>query len=184
MLTVITGGMFAEKSTELLRRGRRLKRAGKKVGYFKPHFDNRYSEDELVTHDNDRVPAISIDSPILLNEYHTDFDVFLIDEIQFFQGIAILSIEFLLEKGKTVIVAGLDMDFEGKPFKLTSRLMSMAEEVVKLHAVCADCGDDSWVSYKEPNGQRIQLGTDEYKPLCRPCFYYRKEKEINNHDIF
>lgn len=70
-------------------------------------------------------------------------------------------------------MAGLDLDAGAKTFVVTAILMSMAEEVVKLHAVCSSCGSDAWVSYKEPNGKRIQLGTDEYTPLCRKCFYQK-----------
>ncbi|MCY8256426.1 thymidine kinase [Bacillus spizizenii] len=176
MLTVITGGMFAEKSTELQRRGRRLERAGKKVGYFKPDFDTRYSENELVTHDGEKVPAINVPTfvpEILMSDEFKEFDVFLIDEIQFFGGDVVPVIVQLLEEGKVVIVAGLDLDAGAKTFVVTAILMSMAEEVVKLHAVCSSCGSDAWVSYKEPNGKRIQLGTDEYTPLCRKCFYQK-----------
>lgn len=179
MLTVICGGMFSEKSTELQRRGRRLKRAGKKVGFFKPDFDDRYSFDELVTHNGERVPAINIPTkaPIqITSREFFEFDVFLIDEIQFFHSTIILAIDTLLLAGKTVIVAGLDLDFQGHPFFTTASLMAMAEDVTKLKAVCDDCGNDSWVSYKEPNGQRIQLGTEEYKPLCRKCFQTKKQQ--------
>jgi thymidine kinase len=179
MLTVITGGMFAEKSTELQRRGRRLERAGKKVGYFKPEFDDRYSKDELVTHNGERVPAINIKTTapvqITSREYFENFDVFCIDEVQFFNSHIITAIDVLLKNGKTVIVAGLDLDFEAKPFFLTASLMAVAEDVLKLKAVCVSCGSDSWVSYKVPNGQRIQLGTDEYKPMCRKCFNNMKQ---------
>lgn len=181
MLTVVCGGMFSEKSTELQRRGKRLKRAGKKVAYFKPDFDNRYSEDEIVTHDGQKVPSINIptNSPVLLTErQYFEYDVFLIDEVQFFHSTVITAIEVLLKNGKTVIVAGLDMDFSGKPFFVTASLMAVAEEVLKLKAVCYSCGHDSWVSFKEPNGLRIELGSDEYKPMCRSCFNKLKEKDV------
>lgn len=171
--------MFSEKSTELLRRGKRLERAGKKVGYFKPEFDNRYSDDEIVTHDGTSVPSINIptDSPILLTErQYFEYDVFLIDEIQFFHSRVLTAIEVLLKNGKTVIVAGLDMDYSAAPFYVTTALMAKAEEVLKLKAICSSCGSDAWVSYKEPNGKRIELGTDEYKPLCRKCFTEKTKK--------
>lgn len=174
MLTVITGGMFAEKSTELLRRGRRLKRAGKEVGYFKPAFDNRYSEHEIVTHNGERVPAYSLDQAITMKSFEWIVDVFLIDEVQFFDKSIHSAIDYLLEQGKTVIVAGLDMDYQGHSFVITAALMAIAEDVVKLKAVCAECGSDAWVSFKEDNGQRLQLGTDEYTPLCRKCFNIRR----------
>ncbi|MHC5291100.1 Thymidine kinase [Bacillus licheniformis] len=179
MLTVITGGMFAEKSTELQRRGRRLERAGKKVGYFKPDFDDRYSVDEIVTHDGNKVPAINIpqNASLLITSrrYVDNYDVFCIDEVQFFNLNFVTAVETLLIKGKTVIVAGLDMDYKGHVFIKVASLMAMAEEVVKLHAVCASCGNDAWVSYRESDGHRLQLGTDEYTPLCRKCFYNKTQ---------
>jgi thymidine kinase len=177
MLTVIAGGMFSEKTTELQRRGKRLTRAGKKVIYFKPDFDNRYSENEIVSHDGKRVPAYNlptVEPHMLFNEEYKQYEVILIDEIQFFPSVIVTIIEILLKQGKTVIVAGLDLDFEAKPFTVTSQLMAIAEDVVKLKAVCSECGTDSWVSYKEPNGKRIELGTNEYKPLCRTCFYNKQ----------
>lgn len=180
MLTVIAGGMFSEKTTELLRRGRRLQRAGKKVGYFKPDFDDRYGNDKIVSHDGDSVKAINLrtDLPIHLHKLATEFDIILLDEIQFYSSEVIGVIKGLLLEGKSVIVAGLDMDFEAEPFIITANLMAMAEDVVKLKAVCSECGNDSWVSYKEPNGKRIELGTNEYKPLCRKCF--EEKKTIKN----
>jgi len=184
-LTVIAGGMFAEKTTELQRRGRRLKRAGKRVAYFKPEMDTRYSANEIVSHDGAKVDAISIkeNTPIQIasREYFEEYDVFLIDEVQFFTSYIMTTIETLLRGGKTVIVAGLDLDFKAHPFFTVSALMSIAENVVKLHAVCSECGDDAWVSHKEEGGQRIQLGTDEYTPMCRKCFNNLKKKgTVNN----
>jgi thymidine kinase len=178
MLTVICGGMFAEKTTELQRRGKRLERAGKKVLYVKPNFDTRYSENEIVTHDGAKVQAVNIDSenPYDIYEIADEYDAICIDEVQFFSQDIIKAINALLLRGKKVIVAGLDLDYKGEPFFVTTILMGYAEEVVKLHAVCSSCGADAWVSYKEDNGERIQLGTDEYKPMCRKCF---NEKKMN-----
>lgn len=173
MLTVIAGGMFAEKSTELLRRGKRLHRAGKNVLYIKPKLDTRYSESEIVTHDGTKVEALTIDEnrPHLLLKYdYKDYDVFLIDEVQFFSKDIYHIVSQLASSGKHVIVAGLDMDFMGTPFTNVAYLMAVAEEVVKLKAVCASCGADAWVSHKDFNTKRIQLGTNEYTPMCRKCF--------------
>lgn len=177
MLTVITGGMFAEKSTELQRRGKRLKRAGKRVAYFKPEMDTRYSKDKLVTHDGAEVDAINIahDAPIRITSrnFFDSYDVFLIDEVQFFSSHILTAIDTLLSNGKTVIVAGLDMDYRAKPFFTVASLMIVAEEVVKLHAVCTECGDDAWVTAKKTEypTPRIELGSDDlYYPLCRKCF--------------
>lgn len=175
MLTVIAGGMFAEKSTELQRRGRRLKRAGKKVLYFKPDFDNRYSEDKIVTHDGEVVDALNLSVDAyrpLLNIDFMDTDVVLIDEVQFFGTDIHRDIEIVLSRYPKlqIIVAGLDLDYAGNPFFTTALLMATAEKVIKLNAVCVKCGADSWVSYKVANGKRIELGTDEYKPMCRSCY--------------
>lgn len=171
MLTVIAGGMFAEKSTELQRRGKRLQRAGKRVLFVKPDYDTRYGNDQIVTHDGNSVEAVNISTtfPIELVSLSAEYDVILIDEVQFFSKVIIPTIKGLLLQGKTVIVAGLDLDFKAEPFQITTWLMGYAEEVVKLTAVCTECGDDSWVSHKEDNGKRIELGTSEYKPLCRKC---------------
>jgi thymidine kinase len=173
MLTVIAGGMFSEKSTELQRRGKRLKRAGKKVAYFKPDFDDRYSVDEIVTHDGQKVKCtnIPLENPIevLLNLDH-DTEVVLIDEVQFFSPEIVKAIQMLLDNDVDVIVAGLDLDSEATPFIVTAMLMSIAENVVKLNAVCIECGNDSWVTYNGNKTDRIELGTDEYKPMCRKCY--------------
>lgn len=180
MLTVIAGGMFAEKSTELQRRGKRLERAGKKVGYFKPDFDNRYSEDEIVTHDGRKVAAINIPQEEPRDLLRYEFDVYCIDEVQFFSGEIQPVIKVLLYSGKTIIVSGLDMDFKGEPFGNTAFLMGIAEEVVKLQAVCTDCGENAWISAKKETGQneRVELGSDDlYYPLCRECFYDKKDGE-------
>ncbi|MDR7207625.1 thymidine kinase [Priestia megaterium] len=173
MLTVIAGGMFAEKSTELQRRGKRLTRAGKNVVYFKPEFDNRYSETEIVTHDGQKVKAgnVPTDTPETIFMALPKFtDVILIDEIQFFNAGIIAVINHLLKDGYSVIVAGLDMDSDAKPFDVTATLMALAEEVVKLKAVCSRCGDDAWVTYNDNKINRIELGTDEYTPMCRYCY--------------
>ncbi|MDQ0976675.1 thymidine kinase [Neobacillus niacini] len=173
MLTVITGSMFAEKSTELQRRGRRLERAGKTVAYFKPNFDTRYSENEIVTHNGEKVHAFNIE--VSMPDELLDFmnhDVYLIDEIQFFNHRVVEVIKFLLKKGKTVIVAGLDIDFQANPFIVTASLMAIAEDVVKLKAVCNHCGQDAWVSdRKTSEKERNVLGSsDTYQPLCRKCY--------------
>lgn len=175
MLTVITGGMFAEKSTELQRRGKRLKRAGKVVQYYKPDIDTRYATYSIVTHDGEKVEChnIPVNSLRYLNGINFDgVEAILIDEIQFFNRDFAYDIEQVLLKypNLEVIVSGLDLDSTGKPFETTALLLCMAEKVVKLNAVCAECGSDSWVSYKVPNGKRIELGTDEYYPMCRKCY--------------
>lgn len=178
MLTVIAGSMFSEKTTELQRRGRRLERAGKNVIYYKPKMDNRYSEEEIVTHDGSKVRCFNIsDGDELLRNNYSDVDAILIDEVQFIKFIA-PTIEKLLKRWPdlSVIVAGLDMDFSASPFQPTAMLMAMAEYVIKLQAVCTECGQDAWVSARRGDSKvREVLGSDDlYYPLCRECY---REKE-------
>lgn len=173
--------MFAEKSTALQRHGKRYMLAGKKVVFLKPSIDNRYSEDFIVTHDGNKVEAINIQ---ITNENKVSIpldlfeaDVVCIDEVQFFPDQMITHIEKLIEQGKKVFVAGLDMDRYGKPFGIVPYLMAKADHVTKHHAVCAFCGEDAWVSLEVSNdsSQQVKVGND-YKPACRQCAYERGVK--------
>lgn len=176
-LTVNAGGMFSGKSTELLRQGKRHQLAGRKVIYIKPSIDNRYSENEIVTHDGMRVAALNVNRNSFFhdNPHVQDADVILIDEGQFFDRAALTSINGLLLQGKDVIVSGLDMDRYGQPFGIVMPyLLSVAEEVKKFRAVCFNCGADAWVSKGRNlrDQEQIYLGAEEsYYPLCRTCFY-------------
>lgn len=181
-LTVNTGGMFSGKSTELLRQGQRHLLAGHEVIYVKPDIDNRYSEDEVVTHDGQKVQAIRVQTdgkalpfPKWVRLYRAD--VILIDEVQFFSEGFIDDIQDLLEEGKVVYCSGLDMDYTGRPFEVTAHLMAMADKVNKFNAVCSNCGDDAYVTVKRNDSKyRIELGSqDIYKPVCRQCSYKYKE---------
>ncbi|MCM3639674.1 thymidine kinase [Priestia aryabhattai] len=177
-LEVNVGGMFASKSTALLAQGKRHLLAGHKVLFIKPDIDNRYSEDEIVTHDGEKVEAIKLDTKagimgldkfIKLHEA----DVLLFDEIQFFDLDIVTDIKFFLELGKAIYVSGLDMDYKGEPFNVTAYLMAIADKVNKLQAVCSECGDDSYITAKTSGTDaRVELGSkDIYKPLCRTCNY-------------
>jgi thymidine kinase len=174
-LEVYCGSMFADKSTNLQRQAKRHTMAGRKVVTIKPDIDNRYSEDEMVTHDGIRIPALSIrtDARMTFTHYKAikAADVVLVDEVQFFTGRIIVAINAWLEEGKTVYVAGLDMDKDGLPFGTTSTLMGLAETVHKVQAVCRDCGNDAWVTIQEKETERIHVGNDGYKPVCRKCSY-------------
>lgn len=173
MLTVIMGGMFSEKTTELIRRGRRAKRAGKRVVYIKPAIDTRYSAEKIVSHDGVEVDSIVVgnENPLNVEELHDNYDVICIDEVQFMHE-SVVGILNLLAVDRHVIVAGLDMTYNGSMFTTTTYLAAFAEEVVKLHAVCSDCGDDAWISHRTTESDDlIELGSDqEYRPLCRKCF--------------
>lgn len=184
-LVVNAGGMFASKSTALIAQGRRHLLAGHDVVFIKPDIDNRYSENEIVTHDGQRVEAMKIDkdSGFTFHEMLrlSTADVILIDEVQFFGSWIIKTIKDLLSKGKVVYVSGLDMDYKGEPFQVTMYLMGIAHEVIKYHAVCSDCGDDAYVTAKTSgSNNRIEIGSkDMYKPVCITCYkkYQKQEDE-------
>lgn len=176
-LTVICGPMFAGKTTELLRVGKRYSLAKKNVVYIKPNMDNRYSENDIVTHVGEKVAAISIDinSTVISSMPQViAADVVLIDEIQFFSSITKDSIHHLVKLGKKVYVSGLDLTADEEGFSLVGELMLLADEVRKISAVCSMCGNDAARSYKK-NGDKsakIELGADDmYAAVCKRCYY-------------
>lgn len=186
-LTLIVGGMFSGKSSELQRQGKRHMLRGHNVVFVKPDIDKRYSEDEIVTHDGQKVKAnvIGISDGIEEKIDLEGVDVVLIDEIQFFTHRMIMSIDTLLRKGIRVYCAGLDLDYTGSPFGITPQLMAKAENVIKLHAVCDKCGGDAWVSSRESYVTKtleiIDIGEkDKYFPVCRKCLYEMEEKRCVN----
>jgi thymidine kinase len=183
-LEVYTGGMFAEKSTNLQRQGKRHLLAGRKVIFLKPKLDDRYSEDEVVTHDGQKMKALNVEFWESRGHFGLDFgevedftiwpevqeaDVVCIDEVQFFPNHIINMINTLIYAGKKVYVAGLDMDKTGTPFGPVPYLMATAEHVEKFQAVCSECGEDAWLSVEvnKKEGQ-VNVGND-YKPMCRNC---------------
>ena len=175
-LIVNVGGMFSGKTTALLQQGERYLLAKKKVAYVKPQLDNRYSENCFVTHKGQRVDAINVPTyglPWNLILY----DVILIDEIQFFDKNVVKDIEDFLVEGKTIIVSGLDMDFEGNGFEVVMQLMAQADKIIKHKAVCQECGEDATFSYRTSDSKElVLLGEKEsYIPLCRECFYKKRE---------
>jgi thymidine kinase len=176
-LDLIVGGMFSGKSTELQRQGERHILRGHSVVYVKPQLDNRYSEDEIVTHDGRKVRAINVATDgYFVNQIPVGTDVVLIDEIQFFEPILLEVIDDLLEEGIRVYCAGLDLDFEGNPFGITPLLMAKSDNIRKLHAVCDKCGNDAWVTPRiTREKETVKLGAkDNYFPLCRTCYYKHK----------
>lgn len=182
-LQLIVGGMFAGKSTELKRRGKRYQISGKKVLYVKPKRDTRYSSEMIYTHDGDFVGALVIESiwelqdKIMDGHDLNDVDVVLIDEIQFFDEQATKTVvRWLLREEVIVIASGLDMDRDGRPFGAVPYLMAIAEHVTKLKAVCVDCGKDAWISHGTfESSEQIELGAQEkYVPLCRSCDRIRR----------
>ena len=171
-IEVVCGSMFSGKTEELIRRMRRAQFARQRVEIFKPSIDVRYSEEDVVSHDQKHIQRTPIDSPGSILLLSSDIDVVGIDEAQFFdEGIVDVCNE-LANRGVRVIVAGLDMDYQGKPFGPMPELCAIADDVTKVHAICVKCGNLAYVSHRKvDNDQRVLLGeTTEYEPLCRECY--------------
>ena len=171
-IELICGSMFSGKTEELLRRLRRAKIAGLRVEIFKPSLDTRYDVQQVVSHDQNAIPSspVSGSSSILLMA--SDVDVIGIDEAQFFDEGLISVVEQLADQGVRVIIAGLDMDFQRRPFGPMAELCCIADNVDKIHAICVECGSWANYSYRLVAGdQQIMLGeAQEYSPLCRKCY--------------
>ncbi len=182
-IEVVCGSMFSGKTEELIRRMKRAKFAKQKVEIFKPSIDTRYSDEDVVSHDQNSIHSTPIESSGSLLLLASDIDVVGIDEAQFFDNGLVEVCNELANRGIRVIVAGLDMDFKGIPFGPIPALCAIADEVTKVHAICVRCGALADVSHRLiSNDRRVLLGEkDEYEPLCREC--YQKaisiEKEKN-----
>ncbi len=174
-IEVVCGSMFSGKTEELIRRMRRAQFAKQRVEIFKPSIDVRYSEEDVVSHDQKHIQSTPIDSSASILLLAGDIDVVGIDEAQFFDDGLVDVCNELAYRGVRVIIAGLDMDFRGKPFGPMPALCAIADEVTKVHAICVRCGSLAYVSHRKVAGdRRVLLGeTQEYEPLCREC--YQKE---------
>lgn len=177
-LEVICGPMFAGKSEELIRRIKRLEYAKKKTLVFKPAIDNRYSETEVVSHSNLKTKSIAItESKDILDYIDSTTFAVAVDEVQFLDKELLVIAQKLALKGIRVILAGLDTDFRGEPFPMTGALMTLAEDVTKLTAICVVCGAPATKTQRMINGQParysdpiIKVGAAEaYEPRCRHC---------------
>lgn len=171
-IEVICGSMFSGKTEELIRRMRRAKFARQKVEIYKPVIDTRYSKEDVVSHDHNVISSTPVDSSSAILLFSGDIDVVGIDEAQFFDdGLADVCNQ-LANRGVRVIVAGLDMDYRGKPFGPIPSLLAIADEVTKVHAICVRCGNLAYISHRlVHNDKRVLLGEkDEYEPLCRDCY--------------
>lgn len=180
-IEVISGSMFSGKTEELIRRLRRARFAQQKVEIFKPLIDTRYSKNEVVSHDANAILSTPVESSQTILLLTADVDVVGIDEAQFFDpGIVDVCI-YLANQGIRVIVAGLDMDFKGKPFVPMPQLMAVAEYVSKVHAICMECGNLANFSHRLSEEEKlVVLGEkNEYEPLCRTCFYKKTQKNKN-----
>jgi len=171
-IEVICGSMFSGKTEELIRRLRRAQIARLDVEIFKPKTDIRYDEAAIVSHNQNSIHSTPVDSSSAILLLGSHVQVVGIDEAQFFDDELPNVCNALANKRIRVIVAGLDMDFQGKPFGPMPALMAMAESVTKVHAVCVKCGNQAQYSYRlVPNDAKILLGEMEsYEPRCRNCF--------------
>jgi thymidine kinase len=171
-IEVITGSMFSGKTEELIRRLRRAQFAGLKVEIFKPSLDKRYSETRVVSHDEKSILSTPVDNPSAILLLAGEVDVVAIDEAQFFDLSIIDVCNTLADSGIRVLIAGLDMDFMGKPFGPMPALMSIAEHITKVHAICMRCGNLAQYSFrKSDEAQVVLLGEKNlYEPLCRECY--------------
>ncbi len=178
-IEVVCGSMFSGKTEELIRRLKRAKFAKQKVEIFKPSIDTRYSDVDVVSHDRHSIQSTPVDSSTSIAKLSVGIDVVGIDEAQFLDEGLVDVCNELANRGVRVIVAGLDMDFQGKPFGPMPALCSVADEVTKVHAICVKCGALAYISHRlVANDNRVLLGEQaEYEPLCRECYRKSINKE-------
>lgn len=175
---VICGSMFSGKTEELIRRLKRAQLAHQKVEIFKPSLDVRYSELDVVTHDGESIRSTPVDNSMSILLLSSNSEVIGIDEAQFFDQNLVAVCNELAERGVRVIVAGLDMDYKGKPFGPMPALCAISDEVTKVHAICMRCGALAYVSHRKvADDHQVMLGeVNEYEPLCRECYLAESRK--------
>lgn len=178
-IEVICGSMFSGKTEELIRRIKRVKLANQSVLVFKHELDSRYDNSKVVSHNQTYQEAIPVKSSIAILNYIKQYglenvvEVIAIDEAQFFDRVIVPVVSDLSDLGKRIIIAGLDLDSNRKPFGAMGDLLSLAEEVTKLHAICVKCGKLATYTYYTPNNYKdtIKVGTaDLYEARCRECY--------------
>jgi thymidine kinase len=175
-IEVIAGSMFSGKTEELIRRLKRAKIAKQKVEIFKPAIDIRFSQTEVVSHDENSIHSTPVENSANILLLTGNVNVIGIDEAQFFDKGLVEVATKLANMGIRVIVAGLDMDFKGKPFGPIPDLMAVADHITKVHAICVKCGNIAQFSHRLSEKEQVVLlgEKDVYEPLCRGCF-----REIN-----
>ena len=172
-IEVIAGSMFSGKSEELIRRLRRAQIARQKVQIFKPLVDNRFSDDQIVSHSDMRIASVGVrTSTDLVGQVEDDTDVVGIDEGQFFDLDLPAACNALANQGKRVIVAGLDQDYLGRPFEPMPQLLAIAEYITKTLAICVVCGNPaSYTQRLVASSDRVLVGASGlYEARCRRCF--------------
>lgn len=179
-IEVICGSMFSGKTEELIRRLKRARIANLKVEIFKPTIDVRYDEVKIVSHDENEIHSTPIDNSQKILFFAQGVDVIGIDEAQFFDMEITRVCQILAHKGVRVIVAGLDMDYLGKPFGQMPNLLAIADYITKLHAICVKCGNMASFSHRisSQSGQVLLGEKDVYQPLCRLHYF-----EANNNEF-
>ncbi|MBR5688959.1 MAG: thymidine kinase [Prevotella sp.] len=171
-IEVVCGSMFSGKTEELIRRMKRAKFAKQRVEIFKPALDTRYSDNDVVSHDQNAIPSTPVETSSSILLLSSDIEVVGIDEAQFLDMGVVDVCNELANRGVRVIVAGLDMDFRGVPFGPMPALCAIADDVTKVHAICVRCGNLAYVSHRlVHNEKQVLLGEKmEYEPLCRECY--------------
>ncbi len=181
-IEVVCGPMFSGKSEELIRRVRRAQIGRLKVQSFKPGIDDRYSKNDIVSHSAQTVTATPVeDSVELLSRVFDSTRVVAIDEVQFFDANIVKIVAKLARRGVRVICAGLDQDYKGEPFGPIPELLAIADEVMKVHAVCTVCGSPASKTYRKnaKNRDQVLVGeTDQYEARCRAHFDYFDDEDL------
>ena len=178
-IEVVTGSMFSGKTEELIRRLKRAKFARQTVEIYKPIIDVRFSEEEVVSHDENSIRSSPVENSSNILLLSGDAEVIGIDEAQFFDRGLVEVVMKLANLGIRVIVAGLDMDFKGIPFGPMPGLMAIADHVTKVHAICVRCGSIAQFSHRKSEQEQVVLlgEKEQYEPLCRTCFLNATEKQ-------
>lgn len=171
-IEVICGSMFSGKTEELIRRIKKVELADEKYIIFRPKIDSRNPENKIISHAKNEISASIVSSPKEILDLSVNYSVIGIDEAQFFDQSIVDVCNLLANKGHRLIIAGLDMDFEGNPFGPMPNLMACAEDVMKVHAVCMETGNPAGYSYRKDNSDDLVLIGEkkEYKPLSREAF--------------
>lgn len=182
-LILHTGSMFSGKTSSLEREVKRFRIAGYNTLVLKPTLDTRFIHSAITSHDNTSLEAVVVEDidDVVEAAAREKADVLAIDEVQFLgddAGSILSAFDTLLDEGKTVVCAGLDMDYEAHPFEIVKEIMAVADYVEKHHAVCAHCGSDAWVSHRTTKeSDRVVIGaTEKYEPLCRACYKRLKNR--------
>jgi thymidine kinase len=171
-IEVICGSMFSGKTEELIRRIKKVELANEKYIIFRPKIDSRNPENKIISHAKNEISASIVSSPKEILDLSVNYPVIGIDEAQFFDLSIVDVCNLLANKGHRLIIAGLDMDYEGNPFGPMPNLMACAEDVMKVHAVCMETGNPAGYSYRKNSSDDLVLIGEkkEYKPLSREAF--------------